>query len=302
MNPFNTNNNHGGDYAPLQTTSSTAPRSHRKGPRLQKTNNTVLSQDGIVSSPTSTHSSSSSSSSNSTHSRSSSIQSHATRSPASSSGSPTQRLYSGDAKSPLLTTPGTPHHHGLQFPYPQSPRYYSLKRCSLTAILATTLIGATFLPSFHSGSDAAVNEAGGSNVLNYADAGVGGRTVSGASLGGQWDLIGHSGVSAMHAVMRPFSDSILFLERVQASTYARMQGTSENGNKGEHFAWSTEFSANDGQWRALDVKSNVFCSAGGYLPDGVRCHFLFFFVVQVCGLYSWLCTYSVFHVTHHVSV
>ncbi|KAG9073367.1 hypothetical protein KI688_001162 [Linnemannia hyalina] len=178
MNPFNTNNNHGGYYAPLQTTSSTAPRSRRKGPRLQKTNNTVLSQDGI--------------------------------------------------------------------PYHSLPNFFS----------------------FHSGSDAAVNEAGGPNVLNYADAGVGGRTVSGASLGGQWDLIGHSGVSAMHAVMRPFSDSILFLERVQASTYARMQGTSENGNKGEHFAWSTEFSANDGQWRALDVKSNMFCSAGGYLPDG----------------------------------
>ncbi|KAK3845608.1 MAG: glyoxal oxidase N-terminus-domain-containing protein [Linnemannia gamsii] len=94
------------------------------------------------------------------------------------------------------------------------------------------------------------------------------RTVSAASLGGQWDLIGHSGVSAMHAVLRPFSDSILFLERVQATTFAKVQGTSENGNKGEHFAWSTEFSANDGQWRALNVKSNVFCSAGGYLPDG----------------------------------
>ncbi|KAG0072084.1 hypothetical protein BGZ90_012041 [Linnemannia elongata] len=135
-------------------------------------------------------------------------------------------------------------------------------------MLGTTLIGVTLLPSFPSGSDAALNEAGGLNVLNYAAAGVGGRAVSGASLGGQWDLIGHSGVSAMHAVMRPFSESILFLERVQASTFARMQGTSENGNKGEHFAWSTEFSANDGQWRALDVKSNMFCSAGGYLPDG----------------------------------
>lgn len=286
MNPFNTNNNQGGDYAPLQTTSSTAPRSRRKGPRLQKTNNTVLSQDGIVTSPTSSHSSSSST--YSTHSRSSSIHSHVTHSPSSSSGSPTQRLYSGDAKSPLLTTPGTPHQRGSQLPYPQSPRYYSLKRCSLTVILATTLIGATFLPSFPSGSDAALNEAGGPNVLNYAAAGVGGRTVSGASLGGQWDLIGHSGVSAMHAVMRPFSDSILFLERVQASTFARMQGTSENGNKGEHFAWSTEFSANDGQWRALDVKSNMFCSAGGYLPDGVSRHFLL--VVHVCAWYSCLCT------------
>lgn len=164
-------------------------------------------------------------------------------------------------------------------------------------MLATTLIGVTLLPSFPSGSDAALNEAGGPNVLNYAAAGVGGRAVSGASLGGQWDLIGHSGVSAMHAVMRPFSDSILFLERVQASTFARMQGTSENGNKGEHFAWSTEFSANDGQWRALDVKSNMFCSAGGYLPDGVSCHFLF--VVQICVHCIQGCGLLTFHVTHH---
>lgn len=295
MNPFNTNNNQGGGYAPLQTTSSTAPKSRRKGPRLQKTNSTILSQDRIISSPTSSHSSSSS---YSTHSRSSSIHSHVTRFPASSSGSPTQRLYSGDAKSPLLTTPGTSHQQGSPLPYPLSPRYYSLKRCSLIAILATTLIGATFLPSFPSGSNAALNEAGGPNVLNYAASGVGGRTVSGASLGGQWDLIGHSGVSAMHAVMRPFSDSILFLERVQASTFARMQGTSENGNKGEHFAWSTEFSANDGQWRALDVKSNMFCSAGGYLSDGVSRHFLF--GVQVCVYFIHGCVILMLYGTHYV--
>ncbi|KAF9138222.1 hypothetical protein BG015_002458 [Linnemannia schmuckeri] len=261
MNPLNTNDNQNGGYALLQSTSSTAPRSRRKGLRLQKTRNIRLTQDEIVCSPASSHSSSSS-----THSRSSSIRSHVTRSPTSLNESPTQRLYSGKAKSPLLTISGTPYQQSSQFPYPQLPRYYSLKRCSLTATLATILIAATFLPHFLSGSDAAFNESGGPNVLNYA-AGVG-RTVSGASLGGQWDLIGHSGVSAMHAVLRPFSDSILFLERVQASTFAKIQGTSENGNKGEHFAWSTEFSASNGQWRALDVKSNMFCSAGGYLPDG----------------------------------
>ncbi|KAF9093470.1 hypothetical protein BGX23_003291 [Mortierella sp. AD031] len=72
----------------------------------------------------------------------------------------------------------------------------------------------------------------------------------------------------MHAVLRPFSDSVLFLQRVQASMFAKAQGTSQNGNNGKHFAWSTEFSATDGQWRSLDVKSNMFCSAGGYLPDG----------------------------------
>ncbi|KAG0004192.1 hypothetical protein BGZ65_000784 [Modicella reniformis] len=58
----------------------------------------------------------------------------------------------------------------------------------------------------------------------------------------------------MHAIMRPFSDNVLFLERVQALTVARVQGTSENGNKGDAFAWSTEFSTLDGQWRSLNVK------------------------------------------------
>ncbi|KAG0267659.1 hypothetical protein BGZ95_002794 [Linnemannia exigua] len=273
MTPFNTHDTQGGDYVPLQSAHSTASRNRRKTLRLQRTRKTRSSQESSVS-PTSSHSPTAS-----THSRSSSSHSHyrdsPVRSPASSSGSPIQRFHSEEAKSPLLTSPGTPtQSSGSLSSYPQLPRYYSLKRCSLIAILTATLIAATFLPHFPSGSDAALNESGGANVLNYA-AGMASRTVSAASLGGQWDLIGHSGVSAMHAVLRPFSDSILFLERVQASTFAKIQGTSENGNKGEHFAWSTEFSANDGQWRALNIKSNVFCSAGGYLPDGT--------VVSVAG-------------------
>ncbi|KAG0343713.1 hypothetical protein BG004_005050 [Podila humilis] len=79
----------------------------------------------------------------------------------------------------------------------------------------------------------------------------------------------------MHAIMRPFTDSVLFLERVQSSTYARIQGSSRTGNNGKDFAWSTEFGTTDGSWRSLDVKSNMFCSAGGYLPDGT--------VVSVAG-------------------
>ncbi|KAF9102525.1 hypothetical protein BGX29_004506 [Mortierella sp. GBA35] len=264
----------GGDYVPFQSVSSTAaPRSRRKTLRLQKAKqqHTRPSQGGSTS-PTSAHSSSSS---NSAHSQSSSIHSHyksshtSLSSISSSNGSPTLRIYSENAESPLLTTPGSPNQGpaGSLLSYPQTPRYFSLKRCSLTAILASTLIAVAFLPHFPSGSDAALNESADDNVLNFA-AGLGRRTVSAASLGGQWDLIGHSGVSAMHAVLRPFSDSVLFLQRVQASTFAKAQGTSQNGNNGEHFAWSTEFSATDGQWRSLDVKSNMFCSAGGYLPDG----------------------------------
>ncbi|GJJ70630.1 hypothetical protein EMPS_02979 [Entomortierella parvispora] len=80
----------------------------------------------------------------------------------------------------------------------------------------------------------------------------------------------------MHAVLRPFTESVLFLERVQSSTFAKAQGSSAvRGNEGDKFAWSTEFSPKEGEWRSLNVMSNMFCSAGGYLPDGT--------VVSVAG-------------------
>ncbi|KAG0091600.1 hypothetical protein BGZ92_000270 [Podila epicladia] len=192
----------------------------------------------------------------SVHSRTSSISRSSTTN--SSTGSDHDSKFS-----PVNMTPTTPTSY-----YSTSPRYFSLTRCSLTAILATTLIATTFLPYFPSGSDAAANESGVSSSSST-------KSLPGASSGGQWDLIGHSGVSAMHAIMRPFTDSVLFLERVQSTTYAKIGGSSVNGNKGMDFAWSTEFETKEGQWRSLDVKSNMFCSAGGYLPDGT--------VVSVAG-------------------
>ncbi|KAF9021791.1 hypothetical protein BGZ52_001442 [Haplosporangium bisporale] len=186
--------------------------------------------------------------SSSAHSRTSSIG-------CSSPSNSTTSDHHGPKFSPVNMTPTTPTSC-----YSTSPRYFSLTRCSLTAILATTLIATTFLPYFPSGSDAAANESGASSSLT--------KHLTGASSGGQWDLIGHSGVSAMHAIMRPFTDSVLFLERIQSSTYAKARGSSVTGNTGKDFAWSTEFETKEGNWRSLDVKSNMFCSAGGYLPDG----------------------------------
>ncbi|KAF9959392.1 hypothetical protein BGZ72_009757 [Mortierella alpina] len=150
--------------------------------------------------------------------------------------------------------------------------YFSLKRCSVTAIVITTILATLLSPHYASGIDAALSDSG---VLADVKNHPAGTWISTASIGGQWEVIGHSGVSAMHAIMRPFTESVLFLERVQASTHAKIRGTSKNGNKGTEFAWSTEFSTKDGQWRSLDVKSNMFCSAGGYLPDGT--------VVSVAG-------------------
>jgi hypothetical protein len=133
------------------------------------------------------------------------------------------------------------------------------------------LIAASLLPNFPTGSDAAVKEPQASGVQHGT---------TGASLGGQWDLTGHSDVSVMHAIIRPFTDNILFLERVQASTVVRAQGTSDGISQDDTYAWSTEFSTQDGSWRSLDVKSNMFCSAGGYLPDGVRRTHVVFFLLH----------------------
>ncbi|KAG0356623.1 hypothetical protein BG005_004450 [Podila minutissima] len=225
-----------GDYSPLlQNNTDNNDRSRTRRHRRNTHSSAPLSPALSISS--------------SVHSRTSSV----------SCSSPTNSNTGSDHDSkfsPVNMTPTTPSSY-----YSTSPRYFSLTRCSLTAILATTLIATTFLPYFPSGSDAAANESGASSSSST-------KPLPGASSGGQWDLIGHSGVSAMHAIMRPFTDSVLFLERVQSTTYAKTGGSSVNGNKGKDFAWSTEFETKEGQWRSLDVKSNMFCSAGGYLPDG----------------------------------
>jgi len=190
-------------------------------------------------------------------SSSSSSQFSATASRHSSLPSPPLAL-----KSPAVNLPTT------YAPYAATSKYFQFKRSSttLTAVLASSLLATSFLSQFPALSEAqAINTdiTGGGSGLPHL--------LTGASLGGQWDLIGHSGVSAMHAVLRPFTESVLFLERVQSSTFAKAQGSSATGgNKGDKFAWSTEFSPKEGEWRSLDVKSNMFCSAGGYLPDGVR--------------------------------
>ncbi|KAF9972042.1 hypothetical protein BGZ73_004900 [Actinomortierella ambigua] len=64
----------------------------------------------------------------------------------------------------------------------------------------------------------------------------------------------------MHAILKPFTDHVVFLERIQASTQAHFPDG--------RFAWSTEFVPASGSARPLTIASNVFCSAGGYLPDG----------------------------------
>lgn len=80
---------------------------------------------------------------------------------------------------------------------------------------------------------------------------------------GQWDLLGFSGVSAMHATLIPNTNKIVFLEKVEKNTHAHLP---ENPEK---FSWSVEFDIEESTFRSLHTKSNMFCSAGGYRPDGV---------------------------------
>lgn len=81
---------------------------------------------------------------------------------------------------------------------------------------------------------------------------------------GQWDLLGFSGVSAMHATLIPNTNKIVFLEKVEKSSYAHF-----NEHDPKSMAWSVEFDIEESTFRPLHTKTNMFCSAGGYRPDGV---------------------------------
>jgi len=263
MSPSQSKDSKGSDSVPLMASSGPKPRRHHPQKKVQQ-----LQTRGYTSGNPSTPSIHSYTSSTAVHSRSSSSSSQCHSSAAAVSPFSISPIMLLDyASSRGLQTPtaagSRAHATGVL------SRYFSLKRCSVTAVVITTILAGLLSPHIASGTDAALSDSGVLTDVKNHPAGTG---TSAASLGGQWDVIGHSGVSAMHAIMRPFTESVLFLERVQASTYAKVRGTSTNGNKGTEFAWSTEFSTADGQWRSLDVKSNMFCSAGGYLPDGVRHH------------------------------
>ncbi|KAF9202047.1 hypothetical protein BGZ49_007766 [Haplosporangium sp. Z 27] len=79
---------------------------------------------------------------------------------------------------------------------------------------------------------------------------------------GQWDLVGVSGVSAMHGTLIPNTNKIVFLEKVEKSSNAHLP----NDNK--KYSWSVEYDIEEGDIRPLKTTTNMFCSAGGYRPDG----------------------------------
>ncbi|KAF9939268.1 hypothetical protein BGZ65_011080 [Modicella reniformis] len=79
---------------------------------------------------------------------------------------------------------------------------------------------------------------------------------------GQWDLVGLSGVSAMHGTLIPNTNKIVFLEKVEKNSNAYLP---EDKSK---YSWSVEYDIEEGTFRSLHTKTNLFCSAGGYRPDG----------------------------------
>ncbi|KAG0294560.1 hypothetical protein BGZ98_001722 [Dissophora globulifera] len=79
---------------------------------------------------------------------------------------------------------------------------------------------------------------------------------------GQWDLAGLSGVSPMHGTLIPNTNKIVFLEKVEKSSNAHLPDDKST------YSWSVEYDIEEGTFRALHIKTNLFCSAGGYRPDG----------------------------------
>ncbi|ORZ28030.1 glyoxal oxidase N-terminus-domain-containing protein [Lobosporangium transversale] len=79
---------------------------------------------------------------------------------------------------------------------------------------------------------------------------------------GQWDLVGLSGVSAMHGTLIPNTNKIVFLEKVEKNSNAYLPDDPTS------YSWSVEYDIDDSTFRSLHIKTNLFCSAGGYRPDG----------------------------------
>ncbi|CAG8587987.1 380_t:CDS:2 [Funneliformis mosseae] len=76
---------------------------------------------------------------------------------------------------------------------------------------------------------------------------------------GQWDFVGHSGVSTMHGILSPGTNKVLFIERVELATEVTINGKP---------TYTVEYDLDTNTIRPLTTISNTFCSAGGYLMNG----------------------------------
>ncbi|KAK6433464.1 hypothetical protein LTR95_010362 [Oleoguttula sp. CCFEE 5521] len=76
---------------------------------------------------------------------------------------------------------------------------------------------------------------------------------------GKFDIVGQSGVPAMHAALMP-NGRVVFLDKVEDYTQLKLA----NG----HFAYSSEYDPLTNQVVPLAYKTNAFCAGGTFLADG----------------------------------
>ncbi|CAG8615836.1 5661_t:CDS:2 [Paraglomus occultum] len=76
---------------------------------------------------------------------------------------------------------------------------------------------------------------------------------------GTWQVIGHTGIAAMHIVLTS-PTKILIIDKAEPNPSAI---TSDGLN-----AHSVEYDLNTNLFRVLDLKTNTFCSAGSFLGNG----------------------------------
>nr|OQO29912.1 hypothetical protein B0A51_03508 [Rachicladosporium sp. CCFEE 5018] len=76
---------------------------------------------------------------------------------------------------------------------------------------------------------------------------------------GKFDIVGQSGVPAMHAALMP-NGRVVFLDKVEDYTQLKL----DNGQ----FAYSSEYDPVTNQVVPLAYKTNAFCAGGTFLADG----------------------------------
>ncbi|KAK9368850.1 glyoxal oxidase N-terminus-domain-containing protein [Lipomyces kononenkoae] len=91
---------------------------------------------------------------------------------------------------------------------------------------------------------------------------VPGATAAPAAMGnaaGKFEIVGQSGVPAMHAGLLP-NGKVVFLDKVENYTQVKL-GTG-------YYAYSSEYDIDDNTYVPLAYKTNAFCSGGTYLANG----------------------------------
>lgn len=76
---------------------------------------------------------------------------------------------------------------------------------------------------------------------------------------GEFDIVGRSGVPAMHAALMP-NGRVLFLDKLENYTELKLSDG--------HFAMSSEYNPEDNTVVPLAYSTNAFCSGGTFLADG----------------------------------